>query len=231
LAVLKIATGGVALRPGFSGFADVQYSEPGGFWPAPGKGPILFRGHFELAVALSAERLAREWLGEGGAVEVVLALGHESDHVLGSGGPDSGFVSAPRPGDIVDGGGGNFVIYELALRRGLTQSIEFWTRLVDRAFFQGSPVQNVPGAEAGLRWRWRSHFQPVLSLYGEALLVDPGQNLGRDGADVDALAGIALPGAFGELIPYASLQVGNQKGLLINHREADVILGVRYAPF
>jgi hypothetical protein len=117
IGVARVSFAGVALRPGISGFCDVQYVGVGGFWPVPpSTGQILFRGHYELSLALSAERLARAWLGPRGALEVVIAAGHESDHVLGSGDPDSGFVDAPRRGDIVDGGGGNFLIYEIAMR-------------------------------------------------------------------------------------------------------------------
>ena len=51
------------------------------------------------------------------------------------------------------------------------------------------------------------------------------------GGSVGLLAGLALPGAPGELVPYAAMNAGNNKGLLINRREIDVSIGVRYAPF
>jgi hypothetical protein len=231
LAFMRIPFEGVALRPGFAGFCDVQYSEPGGFWPAGGKGPILFRGNFGFSLALSAERLARSWFGKRGAIEVAVVLGHESDHVLGSGPPDSGFVNAPLPGDIINGGGGNFLVYDLAVRVPMGAHFDVWSRLVDRAFLPGFPIQNAPGLEAGVRWHLWHYFEPLVSVFGEGLLVDHDQNEAKDGGDAELLAGIAVPGTFGELVPYTSLDIGNQKGLLINHREIDLIIGVRYAPF
>jgi hypothetical protein len=231
VAIARIVTGGVALRPGFSAFVDVLYADPGGFWPvSPRSGAILFRGHYEFSLALDAERLSRQWLGSAGAVEVAFFAGHESDHVLGSGPPDPGFVNAPRAGDITDGGGGHFTGPELALRFGMGPRLELWARAADRIYFHG-PVLHEPSLEGGLRWLLRPGLVPLVSVFGEALLVDPNQNLGRDGGDVQLLAGLGLPGRHGEVIPFVALDIGNQKGLLINHREADCAIGVRYAPF
>jgi hypothetical protein len=231
LGVARVSFAGVALRPGISGFCDVQYAGVGGFWPIPpSTGQILFRGHYEISLALSAERLARAWLGSRGAIEVAMAAGHESDHVLGSGDPDSGFVNAPRHGDIVGGGGGNFLIYEIAMRVPLGARVDLSSRLTDRAYVS-APILHAPAVEAGMRWRLWPHFEPVVSVFAEALLVDHNQNAARDGGDAALLAGIALPGRFGEVIPLALLGVGNQKGLLINYRELTISIGVRYAPF
>ena len=82
-----------------------------------------------------------------------------------------------------------------------------------------------------MRWHLWRYFEPVVSVFGEGLLVDNNQNEAKDGGDAELLAGIGVPGSFGELVPYASVDVGNQKGLLLNHRELDLIIGVRYAPF
>jgi hypothetical protein len=230
LGLVRVPLEGVALRLGLSGFADVQYANAGGFWPvAPSTGGILFRGHHELSLGLAAERLARAWLGPRGAFEVVLVEGHESDHVLEGGGPSSGFVNAPRPGDIVDGGEGNFIGLEVGLRAPLGR-VDLWGRLSDRRYID-DPVFHKPSVEGGVRWHLRPHFEPLLSLFGEALLVDPNRNEARDGGDGQLLAGVALSGTHGEVIPFVAVDVGNQKGLLVNHREADVVLGVRYAPF
>ncbi len=222
---------GVALRPGLAGFCDLQYADPGGFWPVPPPtGQILFRGHYEFSVSLSAEHLARKSLGPRGAIEVAILGGHESDHVLGSGGPESGFVNAPKPGDIVSGGGGNFFGTEVAIRAPMPSAGEVWARIADRRYIAG-PILHEPSIEGGLRWHLWPHAEPVVSVFFEGLLVDPNQNAGRNGGDGELLAGVAFPGRWGELTPFASAQVGNQKGLLINHREFDVVLGVRYAPF
>jgi hypothetical protein len=231
LAILRLPFAGVALRPGLSGFCDVQYASTGGFWPVPpSAGQILFRGHYEFSLSLSAESLAKDWLGPRGAIEVVVSIGHESDHVLGSGDPDSGFVNAPDRGDIVDGGGGSFAIDEFAAQGSLGAHLDLWGRLADRAYFSG-PILHAPGVEAGVRWHLAPHFEPVLSVFAEALLVDHAQNAANDGGDAELFAGIGLPGKLGEVIPFSSFGVGNQKGLLINYRELTLSIGARYAPF
>jgi hypothetical protein len=240
-ALLKIASGGVALRPGFSGFFDLEHAETGLKGPLPlpgeGNGVMLWRGHFEFSLLLSAERLARDWLGPRGALEVGATVGHESDHVTGE-----SFNDAPRPGDIVSGGG-NFVLYEIAMRKALGGRVMLWARVEDRAYWLG-PIAHAPGAEIGLRWHALPHVEPVTSLFGEALLVDHRVNQNgesaaehlqileaKSGGFVGWLLGIGLPGAFGQLIPFTALDVGNGKGLLINRREIDLSIGVRYAPF
>jgi hypothetical protein len=241
-AFVKIASGGVALRPGFAGFFDLEHAVSGLNGPLPlpgeGNGQMLWRGHFEFSLLLSAERLARDWLGPRGALEIGMTVGHESDHVTGA-----SFNDAPEPGDIVSGGGGNFLLYELALRAALGTRVTMWARVEDRAYWLG-PIAHAPGAEVGVRWHARPHFEPLTSVFGEGLLVDHRVHQGNESAAEDQqileaknggflgwLVGIGLPGAYGQLIPYAALDVGNGKGLLINRREMDLSIGVRYAPF
>jgi hypothetical protein len=228
-AFVVVRAGGVAFRPGFDAFFALEHADVGVAGPLPlpgeGKGPMLWRGMFRASFALSAERLARAWLGRGGAIEITAAVGHESDHVTGG-----SFDDAPRPGDILDGGGGDFAVYDLAMRALVAPRLEVWARVEDRAYFRG-PILHAPGLDTGLRWHLLPHVEPVLSLFGEALLVDPNQNAARDGGLAALLAGLALPGALGELIPYSAIDVGNGKGLLINRREIYVSIGVRYAPF
>jgi hypothetical protein len=241
-AFVKVEAGGVTFRPGFSGFFDLEHANPGLNGPLPlpgeGKGVMLWRGHFEFSFMLSAERLARDWLGPHGALEIGVTVGHESDHVTGA-----SFNDAPEPGDIVSGGGGNFVLYELAARTRLADRLTLWARIEDRAYWLG-PIAHAPGAEIGLRWHWLPHVEPLTSIFGEGLLVDhrvdqAGESASLDQQIVEArsggffgwLVGIGMPGAFGQIIPYTALDVGNGKGLLINRREADLSIGVRYAPF
>jgi hypothetical protein len=240
-AFVKISAGGVALRPGFSGFFDIEHADIGVRGPLPlpgeGNGPMLWRGHFEFSLTLSAEDLARNWLGMHGALELGLTVGHESDHVTGA-----SFNDAPKPGDIVSGGGGNFIIYELALRKRVASRCTLWGRVEDRAYWVG-PIAHATGAEIGLRWHALGRIEPLTSIFAEALLVDHRIDQGEDptldprilqarnGGFFGWLLGIGMPGAFGELVPYTALDVGNGKGLLINRREIDLSIGVRYAPF
>jgi hypothetical protein len=231
LGIARIPLDGVALRPGLSGFADVQYANPGGFWPVPPPtGGILFRGHYEFSLDLGAERLGHAWFGPRGAFEIVLVAGHESDHVLAGEGPSPGFASATRRGDIVDGGEGNFVSVEVALRVPLGRRLDGWGRLGDRRYID-DPVFHKPSIEGGVRWHLWPHVEPLVSVFGEALLVDRNTNQASDGGDGQLVAGVALSGSYGEVIPCVTVDVGNQKGLLVNHREADLLVGVRYAPF
>jgi hypothetical protein len=226
-AVSKLEAGGIAFRPGFFGFFELEHADEGLSGPLPlpgeGKGPMLWRGMFGLSLMLSAERLAHAWLGPRGAIEWGVTLGHESDHVTGG-----SFDDAPAPGDIPDGGGGDFVLYELATRVPLAGRLDGWGRIQDRAYFLG-PILHAPGGEMGIRWHLAPKAEPVLSLFGEGLLVNHEQGAGN-GAFFGALAGLAAPGVAGELLPYTAVDVGNGKGLLINRREAVVSIGVRYAP-
>jgi hypothetical protein len=228
-AFARLVLGGVALRPGFDAFFELEHSGVGvrGALPLPGRGrgDMLWRGMYRGSLALSAERLARQWFGTRGAIEITLTLGHESDHVTGG-----SFDDAPRHGDILYGGGGDFAIYEAALRAPVSSRIDVWSRAEDRAYLRGA-IRHAPGLDAGLRWHAWPHLEPVVSVFGEALLVDHNVNRGRHGYFVSLLAGAALPGRRGELLPYSAVEVGNGKGLLINHRELRWTIGVRYAPF
>jgi len=228
-AFAKIDLDGFALRPGIYAAFELEHADPGLNGPLPlpgeGKGPMLWRGMFGFSFALSAEHLARRWFGARGAIEIAVTVGHESDHVTGA-----SFNDAPDRGDIVDGGGGNFVLYDLAVRVPLGAHVDAWGRVEDRAYWLG-PILHAPGAELGVRWYAAPHFEPLVSVFGERLLVDPNINAAKDGGFAGLLAGVGLPGALGELLPYSALDVGNGKGLLINRRELTLGIGVRYAPF
>jgi hypothetical protein len=227
-AFAKLSLDGVALRFGMDGFIDLEHADTGyrGLpLPGRGNGPMLWRGVYRASLALSAERLARAWLGRGGAIEIAMTVGHESDHVTGA-----SFDDAPRRGDIVAGGGGEFAIYEAALRAPLAAKVDVWGRAQDRAYFRGA-IFHAPGLEGGVRWRAWPHLWPTFSVFGEGLLVNPNLNGARDGWFVAALVGLALRGTLGEVMPFVSTDAGNGKGLLINRREVRVSIGVRYAPF
>jgi hypothetical protein len=228
-AFVKIDFGDAVLRPGAFAFFELEHADPGLQGPLPlpgeGKGPMLWRGMFGASLALSAERLAHAWLGPRGAVEITVTAGHESDHVTGA-----SFNDAPQRGDIIAGGGGNFILYDVAIRRSFGSHLDGWARIEDRAYWLG-PVLHAPGAEMGVRWHMLPHFEPLLAVFGEALLVNHNLNGANDGGFGSLLGGIGLPGALGELLPYTALDVGNGKGLLINRRELTLSIGVRYAPF
>jgi hypothetical protein len=228
-AFTRLRADGVALRIGFDAFFELEHADVGLAGPLPlpgqGKGPMLWRGMYRASLALSAERLARDWFGSGGAIEIAATVGHESDHVTGG-----SFDDAPQRGDIVAGGGGDFAVYDIAIRGQVASHLVAWGRVQDRAYFRGA-ILHAPGVDAGIRWHLLAHVDPVVSVFGERLLVDHNRNGANDGGSVGLLAGVALPGALGELVPYTAVNAGNNKGLLINRREIDVSIGVRYAPF
>lgn len=229
LAVVKIAWGGVALRPGFHAMFDLEHAEPGvaGALPLPGQGagPMLWRGLYGVSFALSAEALARRALGERGAIEIAVSFGHESDHVTGE-----SFDDVRAPGDIAYGGGGDHVTFDVAARTRLGRFVEVWARPGDRIYVRG-PLRHAPGLDLGLRLRAHPLLQPVIGAFGEGLLVDRSQGGAKDGFFASLLAGVAVAGRAGEITPFVAWEVGNGKGLLINRREARFGGGVRYAPF
>jgi hypothetical protein len=226
--IATIDGGDVVFRPGFFAFFELEHADEGLSGPLPlpgeGKGPMLWRGSFGLSLMMSARRLARAWFGPRGAIEWGVVAAHESDHVTGA-----SFDDAPLPTDIPDGGGGDFLSFELAVRAPVAAKVDGWWRVQDRAYVVG-PILHAPGAEAGLHWHLFRHAEPVVSVFAESLLVDREYGV-RDGGFVGLLAGLAAPGAAGELLPYTALDIGNGKGLLINRREAVWSIGVRYAPF
>jgi hypothetical protein len=228
-AFAKIDLDGVVLRPGMDAFFELEHADTGleGKLPLPGQGngPMLWRGMYRVSLALSAEKLARRWLGERGAIEIAMSAGHESDHVTGA-----SFDDVRARGDIEAGGGGEFFVYEIATRAPLSAKVDVWARIEDRQYLRGA-ILHAPGLEGGLRWRAGRVLQPIVSVFGERLLVDPNVNHGENGGFASILAGVAVHGAAGEAIPFLSLDMGNGKGLLINRREINLVLGVRFAPF
>ena len=88
-------------------------------------------------------------------------------------------------------------------------------------------LTNEPSADVVLRWRVRPRWQPLLSIHGEVLF--PWETADPVGYSVRGLAGIALRGAAGEVIPFLSADVGNGHGLLINQHAMRFSVGVRYA--
>jgi hypothetical protein len=221
--------GGVALRPGMAAFFELEHAETGksGALPLPGQGngPMLWRGHYLVSLALSAERLARRWLGDRGAIEIAMMAGHESDHVTGA-----SFDDVHGRGDIEAGGGGEFVVYDVAMRAAVGASVDVWARVAERRYLRGA-ILHAPGVEGGLRWRATRVLQPLVSVFAERLFVDPNVNGGNDGGFASILAGVAVHGQVGELLPFLSIDAGNGKGLLINRREINLTVGVRFAPF
>jgi hypothetical protein len=228
-AVARIPFAGLALRPGVYAMFALEHADPGvhGVLPLPGQGqgPMLWRGLYGFSLALSAERLARRTFGERGALEITMTFGHESDHFTGG-----DFEDVRRPGDLIEGAGGNHVLFDLAARFPLGRYLDLWIRPEDRVYVAG-PLLHAPGLDLGVRVRAHSLLQPIVSVFGEGLLADANQNHANHGFFAALLAGLAIVGRYGEVTPFVSGDVGNGKGLLVNRRELRVGGGIRYAPF
>jgi hypothetical protein len=231
LGIIGVRWSALELRFGARGMIEIEHSEPGLSGPLPlpgeGKGPMLWRGLFGISVAFSDELLGRRWFGERGAIEFTLSGGHESDHLTA---PGPAYLDPPQPGDILEGGGGNYIGADLAVRFEAAPRWEIVLRLEDHVYWNG-PLLNQLGGDAILRWRATGIAQPTVALFGEHLFADHTQNAANDGGSATALAGLALPGQLGEVTPFVSVQSGNAKGLLINRRETSGSVGVRYSPF
>jgi hypothetical protein len=203
----------------------------------------LWRGLLGGSIAVELPRAARAWLPPGSAFELALVVGHESDHATL---PAS--IARLKAHDITFGGGGNFIAPDVAVRMPVGHDVYITLRLRDRIYFNELPLlagsratsdavandlleglANAPGADVVVRWHATAWAQPQLALFGEHLF--PHNPSAREGDFFRATCGVALPGHFGELEPFASFDAGNGKGLLVNRREDRLSAGVRYAFF
>jgi len=187
---------------------------------------------------------ASEVFGEGGAVEIGLELGVERARELVGDESDRPTL-AFSPGDIPFGGGGLWLGADVSWRFDVAAGWNLSVRLADRVFTNGWPLMfgaraeseqvatflneglaQAPSLAVGLRWAASADVQPVARLFLEGLL--PHDDSAEDGFFFRGVFGVALPGHFGELLPFLSVDAGNGKGLLINRRELRLSLGVRH---
>jgi hypothetical protein len=178
----------------------------------------------------------------GGILEMSIGIG-------GAWATTAGPTEAPAlaPGGIPFGGGGVFLLPEIAWRRDfgawqlalrLSERIDLPTLLLifnqrgiadAMADLIGDSYTNVPAADVVLRWRVTPRWQPLVSVHGEALFpLDP---TAQTGWFVRGILGVAITGLAGEVIPFLSADAGNGQGLLVNDREARFSAGVRYAAY
>ncbi|HEY3352640.1 MAG TPA: hypothetical protein VGQ83_05295 [Polyangia bacterium] len=192
-------------------------------------------------VALSFDRFARR-LGRDAALEVALQVGYERAQA-------SWGTNVPVAGDgrdIAFGGGGAFVMPDVALRLAASRRWTLVVRLQERVCFNAFPLlagdrevsdvvadyvreglTHAPGAEVVARWQRWERTALTLAAFGEGLFAH--DTSARDGFFVRALGGVVHRTRHGELTPFVSGDAGNGKGLLIGRREARLSLGVRYA--
>jgi hypothetical protein len=226
------------VRLGLSGLVALENGDSAGGFPPE----ELCRAILGATWALSLDRFARTWFGPRSAFELSFLVGLERDGQSASYLPDP-----PRPWDIPFGEGGSIIQPGIALRTPLSRNLDVTLRIRDRFTVSGivdavgqkvasdvvagylqEGLLQVPGAEAGLRYRAFTRVSGVVSISGEQMIpLQPAQTgfFGR------ALFGVALAGVAGEVVPFLSLDGGNGQGLLINRRETRMSVGIRYAPF
>lgn len=214
---------GLTLRPGFYGLLELEGDEQTGFSVWPSQQIHFWRGAFSLQASLAFDDLAHR-LCKRCALEFTLRLRHESEHYTGANGGGSAIDYSDRP--IV----GDAVVFDVAtaLWRGHWLII---IRALDDFFLPDrSSYSQGPGLDLHLRYAaWRG-IHPFFSGYAEYLF---GTALGErsypDAYLVRGLLGIAVPGTLGDLMVFASGDVGHRKGLAAYTREATLGFGVRLA--
>jgi hypothetical protein len=214
------------LRAGFGGLLELESEgETSSFdnLITHGTGSFLWRGSYQYQMALSLDSLGRAlcstcWL------EAALTYRHESEHITASnsGGQSPDYSDHPLVGDDLEA--------DVAL---LTYQGEFL--MLGRPQFRFFiPERSSYGVGTSLdvhvRFLRFARLHPFVSLYGE--FWNGAQSAGRQYPDaylLRALAGAALPSALGDVMLFASGDIGHRKGLLAYTREATLGLGARLA--
>ena len=212
---LRLTTRNVSVWLGLHAMVALENAEGEAAFP-PAE---LWRGVVGISSTLSFDRPAQRWLGPGGGLEVGLALTHESDH---------GDLDEERPArGLQNGGGGDWVTPDIAVRIPLVKALRLTLRLQDRVYVRGDLV-HAPGGDVILRWAASKPAHVALALFGEGLIA---RGDARNGYFARGMLGLVLPGAIGEVTIFGSIDAGNGKGLLVNRRELRFSAGIRYAPF
>lgn len=200
---------------------------------------VLARDFEGLTSAWAMPETAKRWFGPESMLELALAVGRERAH------QDAGAtVDAYRTTDIPFGGGGWSVAPDVAVRLAVSKNVKLVSRIGDRIFVNAFPLwlgqreaSNVvasyleeglvhePWTELVLSWHAGSLATPIVAVHAEGMVAH--DDSARDGVLVRGVLGLALPGAAGTLMPFASGEAGNGKGLFINRRELRLSVGVR----
>lgn len=209
------STGSVTWRQGWFGLIAMENHATDWLFPAN----ELWRGLLGLNLSVAFDEWALRRLGAGGALELSLAAGHESDHATDDRNP-----FPPGDGDVPDGGAGNHVAVELAARL-QPGAWRLTTRLETRFYLEGNFAW---GPRAGVQLDYlglaRGKARPYLSVHAEDLVSDQAW---PDARRMRAVAGLAFPGAHGTLAVFGAVSAGSGYGLLINRREGQLSAGLR----
>ncbi len=215
--------GGLTVRPGFYGFLELEGDEEPGFTLWPSQQIHFWRGAYALQVAVALEELGHR-LCRRCALEATLRFRHESEHYTGANNGGAGIDYSDRPifGDAI------VVDAAAAFRSG---DWLFLTRVTNDFFLPDRSSYGVgPGLDLHLRYTaWRK-VHPFVSGYAEYLFGTRRGNLDYpDAYLVRGLLGIAVPNVLGDLMVFASGDVGHRKGLAAYTKEATLGFGVRLA--
>lgn len=150
------------------------------------------------------------------------------------------------PRDIPFGAGGVFFGIDLALSTDLGARWGLDARVADRMFINAFPralgfdaeaievaswldegLAHAPSLSIDLRWRASDAVQPVARGHVELLV--PADDHADAAVRFRLLAGVALPGRLGELLPFVALDIGAGDGMLVNRHELRLSIGVRHA--
>jgi len=233
-AFLGFGFAGLELRTGMFGMVEVQTvtEQPSAFLYVPA-GPYTWRGLLGYSLALSLERLARDWLGPRAGLEAAVSFRHESEHWTGGPPADNElwgprFADAPHIGD--------FVMPDVALRAPAGPfDIDF--RLQCKAFLPSYDNYSVgPGFDLIFRWLLTSWVHPFLSVFGEYLFGKT-EEVGGERVEVDdnylvrGLLGVIFPGDVADIQIFAAVDHGHDKGVLVSRVETRFGWGIRIGLF
>ncbi len=222
---------GISVRLGVHFLVALENHDKGVLAGMPFVASQLWRGVWGSSLAFTSRSLSRRWFGPRGAFEVTTVFGHENAHADADfRDTHPGFSDAPRRGDILHGGEGNYFQHDLAVRLAPRDSLDLVLRVQDRIYVTGQ-LRHAPGLDAQLTWRLVPEIQPMIAVFAERLFVNPGENAAQNGGFARVMLGALLPGKLGVVTPFLSLDGGNGKGFLVNERELRGSFGLRYSPF
>jgi hypothetical protein len=230
LGLVELQLASATVRFGFFGLIELESDRPFSGHPAdfiPRENSAFWRAQGGYSVALALDGLAHRVLGERGALEATLSLRHESEHFTGSTGGD-----APKYEDYPHIG--NFLMADVAVRLP-AGNLDVELRVQCKWFPGGDQSYTVgPGVDAIVRWHLLPRLEPFSSTFAEYLVgADRVWPDGRRGVPDDRLVrnltGVILPGRFGDVQIFNSIELGDGKGLNVYKNELRWGGGVRLA--
>ena len=225
LAIASLSSRDWTLRTGFAGLIELEFDAPTNgvnSGPIPASdGRILWRGAYAYFLSFSFDSWANRQCS-GCELELSLRYRHESEHYTGSN----------EGGDGIDVSNQPYVGDDFIADVAWSQRLGDWylaERVIGMWFLpnRSSYSAGVAG-EAHVRWmpwRWPD---PFVSVYGEYLAGDDLRGRRFPSAyRIRGLLGFALPSTIGDVMLFATAEVGHRHGVRALTEEASVGFGVR----